>query len=178
MAARPNTQAQRAWSLHCHGGDILEGAPFQEIFPTRLPSDYVVRSDWVGSYRLGLSSAIINHFVAVSPVEANSLAELLKRVHSITAREANRVHGSHGQRVWHQYWDTHLTYERSYYARLNYVHQNSCRHRLVPLASNYPWCSAAWFERIASPGFVKTVSGFKTDTISIHNDFEVILEKE
>ena len=84
----------------------------------------------------------------------------------------------HGQQVWHQYWDTHLTYNRSYYARLNYVHENPCRHGLVPVASSYPWCSAAWLERTATPAFVKTLSGFKTDRISIHDDFEVIWERE
>jgi putative transposase len=118
------------------------------------------------------------HFVALSPADASNLKDLLRRLHSITAREANRVNGSDGQQVWHQYWDTHLTYERSYYARLNYVHQNPRRHSLVPVASRYPWCSAAWFERTVSPAFVKTINKIKTDRISIHDEFEVIWEKE
>ena len=83
-----------------------------------------------------------------------------------------------GQQVWHEYWDTQLSYERSYYARLKYVYQNPCRHGLVPVASSYPWCSAAWFERTASQSFVKTVAGFKTDRISIQDDFEVVWEKD
>jgi putative transposase len=118
------------------------------------------------------------HFVALSPIDASTLKDLLRRLHSITAREANRVSGGRGRQVWHEYFDTRLTYERSYYARLNYVHQNPCRHGLVPVASSYPWCSAAWFERTASPAFVKTITGFKTDRISIHDDFEVIWERE
>ena len=117
------------------------------------------------------------HFVALSPPDVGTLRDLLRRFHSITAREANRVYGSHGQQVWHQYWDTHLSYERSYYARLNYVHQNPCRHGLVPLASNYPWCSAAWFKRTATTAFYKTISEFKTDQISIQDDFDVIWER-
>jgi putative transposase len=117
------------------------------------------------------------HFVALSPLDTGTLQYLLRRLHSITAREANQVNGRQGQQVWHQYWDTHLTYERSYYARLNYVHQNPCRHGLVPLASNYPWCSAGWFERTGTPGFVKTVSAFRTDRISVQDDFEVIWER-
>jgi putative transposase len=118
------------------------------------------------------------HFVALSPPDAGTLKVFLRRLHSITAREANRVNGSSGQQVWHQYWDTHLTYERSYYARLNYVHQNPRRHGLVPVAPSYPWCSAGWFERTATRAFFKTISGFKTDGISIHDDFEVIWESE
>ncbi len=144
-----------------------------------LQSTLLVEADRFG-WRLQAWSVFSNHyhFVALSPFDPNNLPDLLRRLHSITAREANRVNGSHGQRVWHQYWDTHLTYERSYYARLNYVHQNPCRHRVVPVSSCYPWCSAAWFERTASRAFVKTVSGFKTDSISIHDDFEVVWEKE
>ena len=42
------------------------------------------------------------HFVAVSPPNARTLKDLLRRLHSITAREANRVNGSRGQQVWHQ----------------------------------------------------------------------------
>ena len=83
------------------------------------------------------------HFVALSPTDARTLKDLVRRLHSITAREANRVNGMEGQQVWHEYWDTQLSYERSYYARLKYVYQNPCRHGLVPVASSYPWCSAA-----------------------------------
>ena len=118
------------------------------------------------------------HFVALSPADARTLKDMLRSLHSITAREANRVNGMRGQQVWHEYWDTQLSYERSYYARLNYVHQNPCRHGLVPVASSYPWCSAGWFERTASPAFVKTIAGFKTDRLSIQDDFEVVWEKK
>ena len=118
------------------------------------------------------------HFVALSPADAGTLRDLLKRLHSLTAREANQVNGSRGQQVWHQYWDTHLTYEHSYYARLNYVHENPCRHGLVPIASGYPWCSAGWFERTATPAIFKTIGGFETDRISIQDDFEEMWERE
>jgi len=118
------------------------------------------------------------HFIGVSPAKATDLKALLQRLHSMTAREANRVNGHVGQQVWYQYWDTHLTYERSYYARLNYVHQNPCRHGLVALASAYPWCSASWFERAASPAFFKTISSFKTNRVSVQDEFEVVWERE
>ena len=42
---------------------------------------------------------------------------------------------------------------------------------LVPVANQYPWCSAAWFERTASPAAVKTIYRFKTDRLNIENDF-------
>jgi putative transposase len=56
---------------------------------------------------------------------------------------------------------------------LNYVHQNAVKHGLVPVASLYPWCSASWFERTASPAMVKSIYRFKTDRISATDEFEV-----
>jgi putative transposase len=51
------------------------------------------------------------------------------------------------------------------------VHQNGVKHGLVGVASQYPWCSAAWFERVASAAQVKTVYGFKIDQLNIPDDF-------
>jgi putative transposase len=45
------------------------------------------------------------------------------------------------------------------------------KHGLVPAANQYPWCSAACFERTATPAQVKTVNGFKTDQIRVIDDF-------
>lgn len=116
------------------------------------------------------------HFVAVSDSSAASLASLIRRLHSITAREVNRLDGTPARKVWYQYWETHLTFERSYLARLNYVHQNPVRHGLVTQAVDYPWCSAAWFERTASPAFFKTVTSFKIDRVQVHDNYAVVID--
>ena len=76
-----------------------------------------------------------------------------------------------GRSVWFNFWDTKLTYERSYLARLNYVHQNPVKHGLVNVANQYRWCSAAWFERTAAPAMVKTIYGFKIDKLNIADDY-------
>ena|ERR1700730_16057300 len=95
----------------------------------------------------------------------------LKHLHSNTARELNRIDDSTGRQVWYNFWDTKLTFERSYLARLNSVHQNPVKHGLVMVANQYPWCSAAWFERTASPAAVKTIYSFKTDKLKIDDDY-------
>jgi putative transposase len=87
------------------------------------------------------------------------------------AREVNRLDEQQGRQVWHNYWESHLTFERSYLARLNYVHQNAVHHGLVAVANQYVWCSAAWFEREAAPAMVKTIYGFKTGQINVPDDF-------
>jgi len=51
------------------------------------------------------------------------------------------------------------------------VHQNAVKHKLVAVANQYPWCSAAWFERVASPAQVKTIYRFKIDGVKVEDDF-------
>ncbi len=101
-----------------------------------------------------------------------NLCAALTALHSTTAREVNRLDATAGRKVWHNYWDTALTYEQSYLARLNYVHQNAVKHGLALVANQYPWCSAAWFGRTASPAQVRTIYSFKTDQIRIDDDFD------
>jgi len=113
------------------------------------------------------------HFVAMSPPQPETLVPFLKKLHSDTARAVNRWDGTRGRQVWFQYRDTQLTYLRSYYARLNYVHTNAVHHRLVPVASLYPWCSAGWFERRATTAFYKTIMKFKSERIDVPDDFTV-----
>ena len=111
------------------------------------------------------------HFVGRSNQSDKTLRDFLKHLHANMAREINRMDEKPGRQVWHNFWETRLTYERSYLARLSYVHQNSVHHGIVPVANQYRWCSAAWFERTASPAQVKTIYGFKTNQIKVPDDF-------
>ena len=112
------------------------------------------------------------HFIARRAPESGGLETFLRHLHSISARELNRLDGIAGRKVWFNYWDTKLTFEKSYLARLNYVHQNAVKHGLVPLANQYPWCSAAWFERTASAAIVKTIYRFPTTRVVVVDDFD------
>ncbi|HSJ02870.1 MAG TPA: hypothetical protein VK956_10475 [Verrucomicrobium sp.] len=117
------------------------------------------------------------HFIAQSPPSApagtgTDLRVLVTELHRETATTLNRLDGAQGRKVWHNFWDKHLTFEKSYLARLNYVHQNAVKHRLVENARDYQWCSAAWFERTASAPWIKTISRFKTDKLAIDDDFD------
>lgn len=111
------------------------------------------------------------HFVAMSPEAPDDLAALVRRVHSEPAREVNRLDNARGRRVWFQYWDSHLTFPKSYYARLNYVHQNPVHHGLVKVATGYRWCSAGWFERNAEPAFYRMITSFRCDRVNVPDDF-------
>ena len=119
------------------------------------------------------------HFIAHSPHGeggVESLSQMLGLLHEKTAKWIDRLENAVGRKVWHNFRETRLTYERSYLARLNYVHQNPVRHGLVAVVNQYPWCSASWFERVAKPSQVKTIYGFKTDKLKVPDEYDVVLE--
>jgi putative transposase len=108
------------------------------------------------------------HFVAHSPEgNAESLSPMLQKLHSLATKEVNRLDNTPGRtRLWHNFRETHITFQRSYMARLNYVHQNAVHHGLVKRASDWKWCSAAAFKRAVTPAWVKTIASFRYDEIA------------
>ena len=119
------------------------------------------------------------HFIAHSPAradDATSLSDMLSVLHVKTAEWINKLDKSPGRQVWFNFRETKLSNQRSYLARLNYVHQNAVKHGLVPVANQYPWCSAAWFERTASPATIKSIYRFKTDRVTVPDDFEMNMD--
>src|SRR4029077_4105175 len=87
---------------------------------------------------------------------ATRQTDFLRHLHRELAIRLNRMDSTPGRRVMYEFWDTRLTFEKSWLVRLNYVHQNAVKHRLVAVANQYPWCSAPWFETNARPSFVKS----------------------
>jgi putative transposase len=113
------------------------------------------------------------HFIGCSSTP-NTVRAMTRRLHASSAGFVNARDGARGRKVWHNYWETHLTYEKSYLARLGYVHQNAVHHGIVEQAAAYRWCSAGWFERTATAAQIGTVYGFRIDRVSVPDDFVVI----
>jgi putative transposase len=111
------------------------------------------------------------HFVARAPENAETLKRMITSLNSKSAIWLNKTDGAPGRKVWFQYWDSCLTYERSYLARLNYVHHNPVKHGLVEKAEFYPWCSMGWFMREAVPKFRQSVLSSKHDSVNIEDRF-------
>lgn len=115
-------------------------------------------------------SLLSNHYHLV--LHGDRVRAMLGRFHSDAAKVLNRRDATQGRRVWFQYWDKTLTFEASWLARLRYTHENAVHHGLVRVATNYPWCSASWFERTGERGFVKTVQRMKIDKVKVYDPFE------
>ncbi len=102
------------------------------------------------------------HFVAHAQPDCLALAVWIAKLHYETSGAINALDQCAGRKVWFNYRDTELTYGARIW-RLNYVHQNAVKHGLVRVANQYRWCSAAWFERTATPAQVRTIYRFKID---------------
>jgi putative transposase len=113
-----------------------------------------------------------NHYHLVGhspkgPDGAESLRAMIRKLHSLTTRELNRRDHQPGRtRLWQNFRETCLTHQRSYLARLHYVHQNAVHHRLVAVGSDWKWCSAALFKKAVTPAWLRTITSFRYDEIA------------
>jgi putative transposase len=123
-------------------------------------------------WQLQAWAVMLNHYHFVAQTaQPSSLTRFLSKVHGNTARWLNREDQQPGRKVWFEFWDTQLTYESSWLARLKYVHTNPVHHGVTQVAEEYRWCSAAWFKNQAHTSLYATVDGFKTEHVSVRDDF-------
>lgn len=144
--------------------------------PERLEVVHNLLLDLAGDFGWNLEawSVFSNHYHFISASDdPATLIPFITKLHTDTAIWVNKLDGTPGRQVWYNYWDTHLTFLPSYLARLNYVHNNAVHLRLVLTPTEYRWCSAAWFERTASPAFQRVLASLKIDRINVFDEFEV-----
>ena len=115
------------------------------------------------------------HLVVTCLTSGLALKAMLTSLHKDEARDINAADGVRGRKVWFQFRETELTFERSWIARLRYTNENPVHHGLVSDARKYSWCSASWFEREARRTFVESVRRVKIDRVNVPDEFEVVM---
>ena len=168
---------------HCDFGTgstyIVTGGTFGKIHVFKSAShlelvDHTLRSVVETSgWRLEAWAVLSNHYhlVATATNDAMPLKRLISKIHQISAKRSNEIDGTPGRRVWNQYWETPITYHRSYLARLRYVHFNPVHHGVCRDAVAYRWCSASIFLHSADSGFRKSVLAMPIDAVFVPDDF-------
>ena len=146
-------------------------APEKLTIVRSLLFELAQKHDW----RLQAWAVMSNHyhFVAASPEDPATLKTMLSTLHTLSARDLNRMDETPKRRVWYNYYDSRITYEKSWLARLKYVHHNPVHHGVVHNAELYEWCSAAWFAREAGSAFLKTVNSFKIDQVKVYDEYDL-----
>lgn len=115
------------------------------------------------------------HIMLEAPKSASSLSDLIRDIHRFTGLwiKKNIPDSSDLPRVFQNYWDTCITYEKSYYARLNYIYYNPVKHGYVNNANDYPYSS--YRTRIAEKGQRELLKLMKQkypfDRINVKDDF-------
>lgn len=135
---------------------------------TNMLLDLAQSHSWI----LQAWAVFANHYHFIGESEhPESLRRFVRELHALSAHALNYKQNIPGRKVWFQYWESQITFHRSFLARLHYDHNNPVHHRLVQCASRYEWCSAAWFARESPAAFRKAVYSFPTDQLKIPDDF-------
>ena len=149
------------------GRDLLGDDAMKDWFQETL---FITAKEF--GWTLEAWAILSNHYHLIGhspkgPEGAQSLRDMIRKLHSLTTKELNRRENQAGRtRLWQNFRETCLTHQRSYLARLHYVHQNAVHHKLVALGSDWKWCSAAAFKKEVTPAWLKTITSFQYDEIA------------
>jgi putative transposase len=113
----------------------------------------------------------IYHFIAQSSDFTENLSSTMRAIHSINGKYINALDKTPGRRVWYNYWDTCITHEGSYLARLHYVHVNPVKHGIVDCPEDYGFCSYDWFMRNSDSSHRNKVFHQPMELINVKDDF-------
>ena len=100
--------------------------------------------------------------------EEMSIAVFVKELHRQISLNVNGIDKIKGRRVMENYWDKCITFEKSFWARLNYINNNPVKHGYVELASEYPFGSYFYSQKREWDEIEKM---FPWDTINEKDDF-------
>jgi putative transposase len=155
------------------GGTYLKEHFFADRARLQLLEEYLLASLEKDGWQVQQWAVFSNHyhFVGFSPESGADIGRTTGRVHTLSSRDINLLDGTDGRKVWHRCWDTRLSIETSYLARLNYVRCNAVKHGLVRVPEDYEFCSASWFAERAKRSFFETVASFGIEEVNVEDDF-------
>ena len=82
------------------------------------------------------------HIMVNSPKNESNISKFVSEYHKFTALYVKKSAKYQDlPKIFDNYWDTCITYERSYYARLNYIYFNPVKHGYADNAEDYRWGS-------------------------------------
>jgi putative transposase len=111
------------------------------------------------------------HIIVTNSEKMHRLTDLIRPLHSMTAKKFNCLDGTKGRKVWQNYWDTCLRSERSYHSRMKYVMLNPVKHGLVAEPKEYPFSSYTWFVNSVDEALVEKVLSLPIDTVNVVDYF-------
>ncbi len=83
------------------------------------------------------------HVMLNAPENADSLSKMMKEIHVFASMRLRKQNESLRveRKIFHNYWDSCISFDRSYYSRLNYIYANPVKHGYVQFPEEYEWGS-------------------------------------
>lgn len=125
-----------------------------------------VLEDWV---------ILENHYHIMVKCRDNpeKLSKIFENIHKYSANwiSKNVRESDEAIKIWHNYWDTCISYEHSYFARLNYIWMNPVKHGYVKHPEE--WKFGSYFERFKKDReYLRTVSTqYPCNKVKVKDDF-------
>jgi putative transposase len=120
-------------------------------------------------------AALHNHYhlMADSPDDAGSLPGIMRDIHKFTAMWIRKnIRDAAGlEKSWWNYWEPCITYERSYYGRLNYLWYNPQKHDVIEKAEKWAFGSLYCRMQGKDPYVQMIRAHFPFDAEKIRDDF-------
>jgi putative transposase len=112
------------------------------------------------------------HLMVNSPEDSSSLGDIIKEVHRFNALWIKKnIEVLNDDAIWYNYWDTCITYEKSYYCRLNYIWFNPVKHGYVENPED--WIHGSYYLRIKNEKeYLNTIKEkYPFDRLKIDDDY-------
>ncbi len=129
------------------------------------------------------------HLMANAPENAETLAQVINNVHRfssggiksldlecidcVNAAPTQSAHSiEHSiKKMFHNYWDTCITYENSYYARLHYLWYNPVKHGYVKYPLEWKYGSYYYRHHDEKEYLDKIMKLYPCDKVKVFDDF-------
>ena len=127
-------------------------------------------------YNWGIDDWVIldNHYHLMSQAPKNSqeLPFIFRDIHRQTSHFIKKINKKKtGEKCFHNYWDTCITFQNSYFARLNYIFYNPVKHGYVKDAKDYKWGSYYYRYKYQKDYLLTLRKTYKWDMISVPDSF-------
>jgi len=113
------------------------------------------------------------HIMLNAPEGEINLSKFVAEYHKFVALfiKKNNSETIHLLKIFNNYWDTCITYETSYYARLNYIFYNPVKHGYVQNAEDYKWGSFYIRYREERDYIEKLQKEFPFEKVNVEDDY-------
>ena len=112
------------------------------------------------------------HIMAEAPDQAETLSSAINNFHKFSALWIKK----HIQllddipKIWYNYWDTCITNEKAYFARLNYIWHNPVKHGYVENAGQ--WKFGSYYFRLKNNEPIENIiQNFPCNKLKIRDDY-------